>query len=264
MTLDYLDHLVRESARFAEALRDAPSDARVPSCPDWDADDLLWHLGEVQWFWGEIVERRITDGAEVEKLVRDDRPADRFGLQAFYAESSARLAEALTDTPPETPVWTWSDEQTAGFIRRRQTHEALVHRLDAELTAGSRSSMDRSLCADGVDEVLRIMYGGHPDWSTFTRDEGRTLRLRATDTGDSWLITLGRLTGTHPGRGPIDETDIDIEPADPGTAAKATVTGTVQDLDCWLWHRPTIGDIERSGDQSVLDGFDELIGPGIQ
>jgi uncharacterized protein (TIGR03083 family) len=264
MTLDYLDHLVRESARFAAALRDAPSDARVPSCPDWDADDLLWHLGEVQWFWGEVVERRITEGAEADSLVRDDRPADRAGLEAFYGQASARLAKVLTDTPPATTVWTWSDEQSAGFIRRRQAHEALVHRLDAELTSGSRSPMDPVLCADGIDEGLRIMYGGHPAWSTFTRAEEQTLRLRSTDRGDSWLITLGRLTGTPPDSDPIDETDIDIAATDPGTPAAATVTGTAEDLECWLWHRPTLGEVERSGDPSVLAAFDQMISPGIQ
>ena len=264
MALDYLDHLVRESARFAEALRDAPSEARVPSCPDWDADDLLWHLGEVQWFWGEVVESRLTDHADVEALSPGDRPADRAGLERFYADASARLGKVLTDTLPEATVWTWSDEQTAGFIRRRQAHEALVHRLDAELTAGNRSAMDPALCADGIDEVLRIMYGGHPCWSTFTRADGRTFRLSATDTGDSWLVTLGRLTGVDPDSGPIDETDIEIAPTDPGSPAAATVTGTAEDLNCWLWHRPQTGELARSGDESVLAEFEQMIGPGIQ
>jgi len=50
--LDYLGHLASESARFADAIRLAPPAARVPSCPDWTADDLLWHLAEVQFFWG--------------------------------------------------------------------------------------------------------------------------------------------------------------------------------------------------------------------
>ena len=52
MPLDYLDHLRSDSDRFIDVLRRAPGDAPVPSCPDWDADDLLWHLGGVQWFWG--------------------------------------------------------------------------------------------------------------------------------------------------------------------------------------------------------------------
>ena len=52
--LDYLAHLARESARFAEVIAEVPPAAPVLSCPAWNADDLLWHLGEVQWFWGTI------------------------------------------------------------------------------------------------------------------------------------------------------------------------------------------------------------------
>ena len=53
--VNYLTHLQRESARFAQAIREAAPDAPVPSCPDWNADDLLWHLAEVQWFWATMV-----------------------------------------------------------------------------------------------------------------------------------------------------------------------------------------------------------------
>ena len=43
------------------------------------------------------------------------------------------------------------------------------------------------------------MYGGVPDWGTFTPEEaGATVRVQATDTGGSWLVTLGRFTGTDP------------------------------------------------------------------
>ena len=41
--VNYLDHLAQDSARFAAALQDTPPRAPVPSCPGWDADDLLWH-----------------------------------------------------------------------------------------------------------------------------------------------------------------------------------------------------------------------------
>src|SRR5262252_320635 len=57
---DYLDHLARDSARFAAALRGAAPAAPVPSCPGWDSDDLLWHLAEVQWFWGTVVREGIA------------------------------------------------------------------------------------------------------------------------------------------------------------------------------------------------------------
>ena len=34
------------------------------------------------------------------------------------------------------------DDHTVGFIRRKQAHEALIHRIDAEVAAGNRTPMD--------------------------------------------------------------------------------------------------------------------------
>jgi uncharacterized protein (TIGR03083 family) len=263
--LDYLDHLARESARFAEALRDAPPDVAVPTCPDWTADDLLWHLAEVQWFWGTIVRENVTETEDADKLDAPSRPDDHAGLLAFYEQASGDLGATLAATPPDTTAWTWADEQTAGFIRRRQAHEALIHRIDAEVTAGTRTDMDTALSRDGVDEVLRVMYGGAPPWGQFTPDPASTIRVRATDTGDSWLLTLGRFTGTDPDDGTVldDEPDLRVAEADPGSPAAAELTGTAADLNCWLWHRPTVGQVARTGDEKVLATFDAAIAPGI-
>jgi hypothetical protein len=108
------------------------------------------------------------------------------------------------------------------------------------------------------------MYCGVPDWGTFTPDAGQTLRLQASDTGDSWLVTVGRFTGTDPASGTsIDEPDIGVADADPGGEAAATVAGSAADLDCWLWHRPPAGQVSRSGDHDVLSGFGAAIAPGI-
>ena len=88
--LDFLAHLRRESARFAG----------------------------VQQVWGEVVRRGVTDKAEADRLEGsdDDRPATRAGLEGFYRRSSADLAQVLTETDPSTTAWTWSTEQSVGFI----------------------------------------------------------------------------------------------------------------------------------------------------
>ncbi len=262
--LDYLDHLARESARFANVLEPAPSDAQVPTCPGWTADDLLWHLAEVQWFWGTIVRDSLDVGAA--EQIKPPRPASRPELEEFYRSASRDLAVALASTPPETPAWTWSQDRTVGFIRRRQAHEALIHRIDAELTAGDRTGMDPGLSADGVDEALRIMYGGDlPGWGAFDADETRTLRMRATDTGDSWFVTLGHFSGTDPiwQRSYDRQPGIHVAAEDDGSAAASTISGTAADLDCWLWGRPTVASISRSGDPAVCGDFDALIAEGI-
>jgi uncharacterized protein (TIGR03083 family) len=262
--LDFVDHLARESARFAAAVRVAPSDARVPSCPDWDADDLLWHLADVQWFWGTIVRERITETERADNLDHPSRPDGRDGLLAFYDKTSRDLAEALAGSPPATPVWTWSDDQTVGFIRRRQAHEALIHRVDAELVADERTVLDTALSADGVDEVLRVMYGGVPPWGEFTPHAADTVRVRTTDTGGSWFVTLGWFVGTDPDDGStVDDSDMRIADTDAGQPAAAELAGSAADLNCWLWHRPTSGEIARTGDERVLAAFDAAIAPGI-
>jgi uncharacterized protein (TIGR03083 family) len=264
MTLDYLDHLARESARFREALAGVPDDARVPSCPDWDAVDLLWHLAGVQWFWGELVERGVTDAAVADGL-EATRPDDRAGVASAYDDASKRLGEVLAANPPDTAVWTWSDDHSVGFIRRRQAHEALLHRVDAELPAGERTPLDPALADDGVDEVLRVMYGGVPSWGEFTPADGQTVRVEATDSGTTWVLTLGRFSGTDPDgdRSYSDEPDMRIADTDDGAPTAATVRGTAADLDLWLWHRPPLGPVELTGDAEVLAELARTVEPGI-
>jgi uncharacterized protein (TIGR03083 family) len=261
--LDYLDHLSRESRRFVGALASAASGTPVPSCPDWDADDLLWHLAEVQWFWGTIVRERLPDPAAAEGH-KPARPKSRDDLVAFFDQASSDLQQVLTATPPDTEVWTWSEDHSVSFIRRRQAHEALIHRVDAELTTGLRTPMDPPLSADGVDEALRVMYGGLPHWGSFAADDTKTVRLRAVDTGDSWFVRLGRFTGTDPDDGTsYDEAELHPDDSDAGSPAAATIAGSAADLDCWLWHRAPIGPIERSGAEPLLAELDSTVSAGI-
>ena len=271
--LDYLAHLARESARFVEVLAQTRSETRVPTCPDWDADDLLWHLAEVQWSWGTIVSRGLTTHEDVEALDNGGRPKDRNGLLAFFGQASGDLHHNLSAASPEKAAWTWSDEQTIGFIQRRQAHEALIHRVDAEVAAGDRTPMDADLSTDGVGEVLRIMYAGVPSWGRFAPDPTATIRIQATDTNRSWLVTLGQFTGTDADGKAHDEPDLSVAAPDDGASeggasedgvsAAATVRGTAADLDCWLWHRPPVGQVERSGDPFVLERLDQIMAPGI-
>jgi uncharacterized protein (TIGR03083 family) len=261
-SLDYLAHLERESARFLVALQGAAPDAPVPTCPAWTGDDLLWHLAEVQWFWGEIVRTRTDDPESYEEPARPD---DRAGLEEFYRAASGGLLAALAAAEPEDRAWTWSSDRTVGFIRRRQAHEALVHRLDAELTAGVRTAMDPLLSCDGVDEVLRVMFSGVPGWASYTPDDGSTLRIDVTDMPHTWLVSVGRFRGTSPTSGTTyDEPALDVAGADDGREVAATISGTAADVDCVLWNRPPAGAVRRTGKEAVLAAFDAVLAEGVQ
>lgn len=54
----YLAHLREESRRFRTVLAQTDPAAGVPTCPDWNGADLLWHLAEVQRFWSKIISGR--------------------------------------------------------------------------------------------------------------------------------------------------------------------------------------------------------------
>ncbi|MBJ7357453.1 maleylpyruvate isomerase family mycothiol-dependent enzyme [Nocardioides sp.] len=246
----YLDHLRRESARFREVLTDCDPRARVPACPDWDAADLLWHLTTVQAFWAEVVTTRPAPVTE-DDVDRLSRPESYGELLTAFDEHSAALLAALASAGPGEQAWHWSSDQTVGASYRRQAHEALIHRLDAEETAGPVTDLDPTLAADGVLEALTVMYGGCPPWGTITPSD-RVVGLRLTDTGDVLHVALARFTGTDPDDGKAyDEPDVAVVPH--VDAPLATISGTAGDLDAWLWHRG-VGrvDVRLEGDESVL------------
>lgn len=260
--LDYLAHVRADSARFAEVLAAADPSLPVPSCPDWTAADLLWHLAEVQLLWGTIAEQRRTEPPTDDDRA-PERPDDPGELVEFFRTSSAKLVAALESTPPDTSVWTWfRPDQTVGFLRRRQAHEALIHRLDAELTTGQVTDIDAGLATDGVAEVFDCMYSTVPRWAA-TGPDGPLGRVTATDTGAQWLVKVGSWSGTSPRTGTTYPDEGSLVLADSADPADVTfsIAGTARDLDAWLWNRPPLGEIAVAGD---YERFVAVIRQGVQ
>ena len=251
----YLDHIVRESARFRDVLAGADPGAKVPSCPAWTADDLLWHLTGVQRFWAWIVEHRPDSPDD---YVEAERADTHQGLLDAYDTASADLARALAGAEPADAAWTWSDDHTVGFVLRRQALEVLVHRLDAEQAAGTVTPLDPALAADGVEEVLDVMYGSCPPWGDFS-PLPHYLRVDCTDTGTSVWVQIGRFSGTDPkDEVRYDEDDIHVVAA-PGVEPDAVVSGTAEELLARLWRRGDGATIHLAGDLHIVDKFRNAI-----
>jgi uncharacterized protein (TIGR03083 family) len=250
----YLQHIRDESRLFRDVLADCDPAAAVPTCPEWRAADLLWHLGEVQHFWTWVVSHRPKD---TEDYTKPERPSDYPGLLGAYDEWSVALVAALADAEPTDEAWTWSSDQTVGFISRRQAHEALIHRRDAELAAHTISPFPVELAADGVDEVLDVMYGGCPPWGTFS-PLPHYLRLDLTDTGDDVWVQLGRFSGTDGDGVAHDEDDIRVV-TDPGVEPDAIISGTAEVLDARIWRRGDGAETHLAGDLAIVDRFRAVI-----
>lgn len=215
----------------------------------------MWHLTEVQHFWGTIVARGLVDRSE---YVAPSRPPE--GLLDEFDRAHHLLTGALRDSTDDTPVWTWAaDAQHVGFVRRRQAHEALIHRLDAELASGVRTPLDAELATDGVDEALHVMFGGLPEWSA-TDELGPLGRVTAVDTGRTWLVQPCAWSGASPDTGTTYSSEPGLVVVDHGDPT-FSISGTAGDLDAWLWSRPTVKPLGRDGDTSM---FDALIAVGLQ
>jgi len=253
----YLSAIESESARFREVLADSDPAAPVPTCPAWTALDLANHLAETQAQWAWVVGNRPKNPEE--RPETGPSPTSYADALTAFDEASSGLVAALRDADPADPAWTWSKEQTVGFILRRQAHEALIHRLDAELAAvGKIGELDPALASDGVEEVLDVMFGGLPEWGEFS-PLPHYIRVELTDTGEDVWVQLGRFSGTDPSDGThYDEDDIHVV-ADPGVDADAVISAPAGVMDARLWRRGDGDSIHLAGDLMIVDHFRRVI-----
>ncbi|MFC4616288.1 maleylpyruvate isomerase family mycothiol-dependent enzyme [Cellulomonas algicola] len=269
-TLPFAEVVREESARAADALAAVPPDARVPACPDWSAADLAYHLGETQDFWSRVVGLAAPD-AVVD--VGGDPPGGFDGperepddaLVPFLRTRTGALLDAFDAHDLSERCWSWSPHGgDVAWALRRQAHEALVHRVDAEQVAGLPvASPPVEVATDGVDEMLAVMMSGLPPWATFTPDDDGRVLVVASDAGRSWLIALGRFAGTSPRTGTTYDLDAgelvarDVAPED--ARSTATLTGSAWDLDLWLWGRGPLDALAVEGERAVVDRFREVL-----
>lgn len=269
MYMDRLEIIARESDRFAAVLAACPPDAPCPTCPDWTAADLLWHLVDVHHFWSRVLGDDIRTGEEAEALDEDapERPADIRGMLGMRENATLRLVDQLAHLGDDESRWSWvPSEQTVGFTRRMQTYEATMHRVDAELTAGTDVSPIAPDVAKGaVDHCVDVMWDAVGAWLPGSaRDESAaTVELVASDTGDRWLVDVGRFFGV----GATSGKEFDIaraRRAADGSEPGGSVTGTAEELALWAWGRAPIDSVSISGSDEAVTAVRNLIEQGIQ
>jgi uncharacterized protein (TIGR03083 family) len=229
-----VDAVERELASLIAAVAAGPLDARVPTCPDFSVDDLAAHVGEFCGWWTH----NLCEGTGRPKTPFSDDVGPG-GRVEWLGTIGGHLVTELRATPPETVVWTWfPPDQSAAFVARRTSNELAIHRVDAQLARGVADPVDAALAADGIEEIFLLMSRTSPDDGLTTR---QTLHLHGTDYEPSeWLVVLDphgmEVTREH-------------------AKGDLALRGGVSDLEMVLYQRPTVGPVERFGDESVLATF---------
>ena len=223
----------------------------VPTCPDWTLRQLGTHVGRVHRWAGEIVSSRTAEGISMKDAPDGRPPADASGQADWLLAGARRLTDAIR-TAGTDRVWAFGSLAPATFWARRQAHETMVHRADAELAAGRSVAFDPELAADAIDEWLTIMAGpryGRPDARATALPAGASMHVAATTpnqrgTGSrEWLITQSGGVVVMAGPAGAD-----------GPAADVTVTGSPEQVLLTLLRRlaPEAADITVSGDPALL------------
>lgn len=262
--MDRERHIREESDRLGAVLSGCDPASRVPSCPGWTALELLSHLVAVQRFWAVVIGDRLT-GAEVADHERDRSPLpeDPATLLTLRGEATTDLLTALRGRDAAEWAWSWfAADQTVGFTRRMQTHEATMHRVDAELAAGLPiSPIATDVAEDGLDHVVDVMWAWAPP-DAARRSTG-VVELVATDTGRHRLVRTFRWSGAAWGQSFTDQIGCErAGPADRGEP-DAAVSGTAQDLDLLLWTRADHR-ITRSGSDEALAELQAMLDDGVR
>ena len=230
---DFLEALEREGAAFAESCERAGGSTRVPSCPEWSVNDLVWHTAEVHHFWRTVVRERLADPAG---YVDVERPADG-DLVPFFRIGLDDTVAVLSAADPAQPNWTWATDHSAGFVQRRMAQETAVHRYDADLAAGRPTPIDAALAGDGIDEFLHWHLG--PSRNDAPKANG-SVHLHCTDVAGEW--TVREVDGVH---------SVTREHAKGDCALR----GAASDLLLVLWRRLPLSAADVVGDADVAARF---------
>lgn len=182
---DRLAHLRADVDAILAVLRTADLTEPVAACPGWTLRALVEHLGSVHRWATEIVRTRSFVDLTQQTGVND--------LPRWFAEGADALIATLAAADPAAECWSFTRDRRVGFWWRRQALETVVHRWDAERAIGEPGPIDAALAADGVAEVVKLMT---PRQIAMERIPplATTVLLKATDTGDEWVLGDGRPT----------------------------------------------------------------------
>ena len=238
---DYLATFAAENVRFISAAQASGFAAPVASCPGWNVGDLVFHVGKVQrWFHFML----STNGADPKGSTRSAQPETDAAMVEWFREGAAVIENYLAGVSDTEPVWTFTGGDVGRWAKRRQAQEVLVHRFDAELAGGVVSAADATMCADGVDELLKVFV---PRLKEKAQLPG-TVHFHCTDTDGEWMLTPQvagiEVTREH-GKGDV--------------ALRAPALMLLQ----VVWRRMSVDEAlangaEVFGNRSVLDAFIDL------
>jgi uncharacterized protein (TIGR03083 family) len=192
--VDHGAEFIEQNREFGELIAAGAMSAPVPTCPEWNLNQLFRHLGRGdRWAAQIVIDRR--DQAVDPRTIPEGKPPDDIAAAIEWLHAGARkLLDAVAIAGPGTPVWTFTGPRPAAWWIRRRLHETVVHRADAAIAVGHEFDISPELAADAVSEWLDLATGRR----CVSAD---TIHLHATDVAlkasGEWTIAGGAWSHSH-------------------------------------------------------------------
>src|ERR1700694_620351 len=108
----HLDALRTEGDGLAVAAAMA-LEAQVPSCPGWNAAELVGHTGRVHRWVTSVVRSRTQEPMRLrDAVVEVPAPEERI---AWYRDGLHELHAILSASDLDSTIWTWTGHRPAHF-----------------------------------------------------------------------------------------------------------------------------------------------------
>lgn len=237
-------HSAGDDARSLLAAARADWGRTVPHCPEWDAAELVRHMGNILMWMAAVV----TSRERVSRRSLDPGPEDPAELPRWYLAILDRALDVLGSADPGSETWTFSStgDRRAAWWNRRLAVEVAIHRWDAEHAVAADGGppphpLDGEVAAAGIEEfVIEFLPGLLAQEAT--GELSGTLHLHATDGPTEWLIDLDAAGKAVPGHAKAD----------------TAIRGTRSDLVLWLTNRSSPDSLEVFGPQDLLGSWKRL------
>lgn len=184
----FLRHFRRELDAFGACLADGDLTAPIEHEEALSLAELAALVGSSNLFAAAAV--TDWDGSPEPPYASPPKvPEAQYELMRWVDGTGEALLMAL-DIDPEAPAWGHYTPPNAGYWQRSRAVAMMLHRWDAQRTAGEPAPLDSELASEGISEVFEVLaprqIGRGRAWPP-----DACIRLEATDTGDWWVFGPG-------------------------------------------------------------------------
>jgi uncharacterized protein (TIGR03083 family) len=185
-----LDEIEQQARRILDLSADPSTlSLPVPACPGWTMERLVSHLSRVYGWAGLIVGERLQ--ARPARELVPPRP-EGTSPHAWLSDRLEALLVELGALSGDEPIWNFMNDGPgpSSFWWRRQLHETLIHRVDAEQAASAPiGPIDAAIAVDNLEEWLAFNQIRPASPEDLDLNEGLSVHLHATDIdGAEWTI----------------------------------------------------------------------------